>query len=51
MGLSGDLGAPCPAREIAFATHPEEEVRKVEVANPRPFVAPPRLEALVCAGS
>jgi len=24
---------------------PEEEVRKIEIAYPRPFSAPPRLEA------
>jgi hypothetical protein len=33
------------------AKMPEEEVCKIEIAYPRPFAAPPGLEALVCAGS
>ncbi len=33
------------------AKMPEDEVRKIEIAYPRPFAAPPGREALVCAGS
>jgi uncharacterized protein YbjT (DUF2867 family) len=33
------------------AKMPEDEVRKIEIASRRPFAAPPRLEALVSAGS
>ena len=33
------------------AKMPDEEVRKIEIAYPQPFAAPPRLEALVCVGS
>ena len=33
------------------ANMPEEEVRKIEITYPQAFAAPPRLEALECAGS
>jgi hypothetical protein len=39
------------ARTPGSAKMPEEEVRKIEIAYPQPFAAPPRLEALVCVGS
>ena len=58
--LQDEVAPHVPEVDVALAAFgvgkgsakmPEKELRKVESPTRRPFVAPPRLEALVCAGS